>query len=659
MSGSESDGAGANLEYDDDDDNLDFVPVLSGSEEAETDGILTRSRTRSDGDGGSEDIGTSSSSSEDFDDEVGDLDDDDGSDSGWLSADSDDSEFLDSGEEEEAFWSALEGDLSSAMENPQFLQRVWPGQPPSADGEERRDELYAYYTLLKQAHQMDDFGMGGATAGSRRLKGSASCCAMEASEGKAIKYRVGSAGSGDAQTTTDRHINSSYDHCQVADSLLCHNFDGGEDDEVIVMKKKTLQLFVVNRKTGVAAKRSEVFIGVNPYTLARSSCGECIAVGGDLQVMLFTCDRQTKQIEYSSILVFMKRSQFLSEFPMANSARFGKISGRERLLVTNQNGNIYVFEVPTKAAVDAACEEGRDASSLYVCTHLYNNEWSGARRLAGLRVPGRAATAPDDEAGPVQSGAQHQAEYVHSSSVASWEVALRHARGRSLNPHEVYVTLSSASRELITAVIGKFPIALNCAELSPDGKWLAVVGDSQMVFVCPMDKVLEGRVMRYRTSSSTSRGEVFMPHVIKLSLPSKRTKSAGGVRFPDGVSHRPFSQYCKWNSESSLLAATSDNGNYVAVWSSVNWSLLKVFDYKNQRPCLPLCFVAGLESTLLWAEDIADSVTVGNARAPKRKDRAFLRLPERMDKRKRRLMAQAFNNIGGMPRDHAPIEGQR
>ena len=112
-----------------------------------------------------------------------------------------------------------------------------------------------------------------------------------------------------------------------------------------------------------------------------------------------------------------------------------------------------------------------------------------------------------------------------------------------------------------SAVIGKFPIALNCAELSPDGKWLAVVGDSQMVFVCPMDKVLEGRVMRYRTSSSTSRGEVFMPHVIKLSLPSKRTKSAGGVRFPDGVSHRPFSQYCKWNSESSLLAATSDNGN--------------------------------------------------------------------------------------------------
>ena len=105
---------------------------------------------------------------------------------------------------------------------------------------------------------------------------------------------------------------------------------------------------------------------------------------------------------------------------------------------------------------------------------------------------------------------------VFSSPISSWIEGLRQAN-RTLNPLELYVMLSSAQKELRTNVIGKFPIALNAAVPSPDSRYIAVVGDSQMVFICPLDKVIEGRVMKYKSPSSDT--DVFMPHVIRLKLP--------------------------------------------------------------------------------------------------------------------------------------------
>ena len=76
------------------------------------------------------------------------------------------------------------------------------------------------------------------------------------------------------------------------------------------------------------------------------------------------------------------------------------------------------------------------------------------------------------------------------------------------------------------------------------------------------------------------------------------------------------------------------------------------------RPCLPVAFAEGLEGCVCWAEDVGEAVNVGNVHA-NRKDRACLKLPDRMNRVKRKRMALAFNNIGGMSRNIPPIDGQR
>jgi len=121
---------------------------------------------------------------------------------------------------------------------------------------------------------------------------------------------------------------------------------------------------------------------------------------------------------------------------------------------------------------------------------------------------------------------------------------------------------------------------------------------------------------------------------------------------------RPFSQYCNWNASSTLVAASSDNGRYVCVWQTSNWTLVKMFDSSQRRPCLPLTFADNLDNVLLWAEDIASTVNVANVMVRnRRKDRALLKLPERISKKKREHFTKTINMMSGMKREL--IDGQR
>ena len=545
----------------------------------------------------------------------------------WWDEDEDESDDLYSEEEEEesAWWGPFEGDLSMwvHMMPPPFVERVWGSSPPSF--EEQEEEVYAYYTVLKQAHQTDESLSERGT--SKRLVGGDSCCVLESGKGEAITV-----GDGETSATT-RHITSSYDHCQVADSILCNCYDG-VNDEIVVVKKRMMHLYTVSRTSTVARKDADVYLGINPYTIARSANGECLVVGGDLHAMLFHYNREKRELKYSSILVFQRNQR--SEFPMANYATFGKVGGKERLLLTNQNGNIYIFEVPSRGEIEKRLAQGEDTSPLFMCTTFYDNVWNPPHAWSPTQI---------------SNSRESQVMTVGSTSVQSWIQTVNSSSNRAPNAFEVYVSLLSGQKELRTNVVGKFPIALNCAVPSADSKWLAVVGDSQMVFVCPLDKIMQGHIMKYKATAT----EVYMPYVIRLKLP-------GGKDLARKLQHRsearPYSQYCVWNDSSTLLAASSDNGNYVAVWSSSNWSLVKVFDYKKQGPCLSLRFVDGLDSSLLWAEDISESVSLGNVYCPKKKDRTFLKLPDRMDRKKRMRLSQAFNNFGaGM--NIPPILGQR
>ncbi len=408
-------------------------------------------------------------------------------------------------------------------------------------------------------------------------------------------------------------ISTSFSHFQVADALLCDCYDG-TNDELLLTKSKTLVLYVVPRDGKTARREASLHLGISPYTMARSSDGECIAVGGNCQVFLITYNRREKTLRYASVIVFHASNS--SDWPMANAVRFGRLGGKERLLVTNQNGSIYVFEVPRREEVEECLDEGRDASPLFMCTSFYDLPASlgqeGADRLAKL------------------------SKKVSVAPVETWVEGLR-----NLQSFELSRSLGAIARQqYATNVIGSFPIALNCAVPSPDGKWIAVVGDSPVVFICPADKVIEGRPVGLQ-DDPVSLPERF----IRLKLPATEE-----VR-------RPFSQYCNWNASSTLVAASSDNGRYVCVWQTSNWTLVKMFD-SSPRPCLPLAFADNLDSVLLWAEDIAGSVNVANTNVhSKKKDHALLKLPERISKKKREHFTRTINNLSSAHRE--VLQGQR
>ena len=605
------------------------IPELSGSEEPEGP-ITTRSRSRNTGT--EEGLESEELSSSDY---SSDMDEDD------EYMDEDDEEYLDSEEEEEAMWAAL---AHGSMLNPQFAQRIWGTREPTR---EQRDEFVAYFNVIRQADQMEDHtahGDGsvaesrGSGRRARSARRSPECCALESAEGQVVKAQYRRATSSreplPERSGPPHHISSSYGHFQVADGLLCNTYDG-VNDELVLVRSRALHLYTVPRapsEDGVLASEEEdLDLGINPYTMARSANGDLIAVGGECQIMIVTYNREKRALRYGAIIVFHNHSH-RAEMPYCNSVRFGKVGGRERLLGTNQNGNIYVFEVPSLADIETAHENQKDAAALFMCSSLYDNSWNPFW-----------ATSDD-------LGREAQTMRVFGVPVATWLDGIEHSTGQDLSQALPFI----ANMEMATNVIGKFPIALNCAVPSPDSKWIAAVGDSQMIFICPVDKIVEGRVMRYSRqvpgfASPSHREGVLVPHVIRLKLPVKFGNSRE-------FAQRPFSQYCNWNASSSLLAVSSDNAKYVAVFSVDNWQCLRVFD--SVRPCLPVAFLEGFDATLVWSEDIGSHVTVGNVGcAQKRKERCQMDLPERINRNKRKEFTRALNHLSGLTR--GPIDGQR
>jgi hypothetical protein len=522
-----------------------------------------------------------------------------------------DDDFDDSSDED-LVWTPTEGNI---------YQRLFNNREPT---QAQREELHAYIQVLRQSDQTDHQDeYPGSSRRSRSLaknnkptpsSRNVACCVLKSTKGDVIKEALGGEG-GEGERDTE-FIGSFFSHFQVADALLCDCYDGIHDELVVLSRNRTIKLYSLPRDSPscVATKEAELSLGVEPYTMARSSDGSFIAVGGECQIFLLTYNRAKKELKYAKIIVFHNNTRS-GDWPMANSVRFGKLGSRERLLATNQNGNVYVFEIPTIAEIEMCTEgeEKRDTSSLFMCSTLYDNSWSPSSSEVTL-------------------DRQMQSKEIYLASVATWQEAVENCAQMDISR----LLPSIANQTCLTNVIGQFPIALNCAVPSPDSKWIAVVGDSQMVFICPVDKVIEGRVKKYTTRTDETNS-VFIPFVIQLRLPNVEANTTANT------THRPYSQYCNWNSTSTLVAASSDNARYVAVWQVGTWSLIRVFD-NSPRPCLALSFVEGQENTLVWAEDISVSLNIGNVNISNaKKARASLKLPERINKKKRKHFTQTMN----------------
>ncbi|CAI5503391.1 unnamed protein product [Closterium sp. Naga37s-1] len=286
---------------------------------------------------------------------------------------------------------------------------------------------------------------------------------------------------------------------------------------------------------------------------------------------------------------------------MCNSVRFGTVGNWVRMLVAHQNGYLYLFTLPPPFQPATARHVGRSdwvfgAQSLEDARQMalearcrtsqggLENSEAGKQEGEALRravAAGDAATAASGAAtaavtaygggsagldlsmgaaeGSEGRAASAKAAAVASAAAAAAVPAHYPAGSVPLNvklnlrdlttvdmPTSAPVTIRSApagglvrtSARLVNA-IGPFPMPLNFALVSPNGEWIAVVGD--LAAVCVLD-----RACGFRVSGMASR---------RIPVASRSTR---------GAAHG--CQYLAWNPSSSLLAVSSDSLQAVYVW---------------------------------------------------------------------------------------------
>ncbi|CAI5524718.1 unnamed protein product [Closterium sp. Naga37s-1] len=158
---------------------------------------------------------------------------------------------------------------------------------------------------------------------------------------------------------------------------------------------------------------------------------------------------------------------------------------------------------------------------------------------------GRAASATAAAVASAAAAAAVPAHYPAGSVPLNVKINLRDLTTVDM-PTSAPVTIRSApagglvrtSARLVNA-IGPFPMPLNFALVSPNGEWIAVIGD--LAAVCVLD-----RASGFRVSGMASR---------RIPVASRNTR---------GAAHG--CQYLAWNPSSSLLAVSSDSLKAVYVW---------------------------------------------------------------------------------------------
>ncbi|KAK9815951.1 hypothetical protein WJX72_012487 [[Myrmecia] bisecta] len=132
--------------------------------------------------------------------------------------------------------------------------------------------------------------------------------------------------------------------------------------------------------------------------------------------------------------------------------------------------------------------------------------------------------------------------------------------------------------EITTTAIGEFSTPLNCAVASRCGRYLAAVGDAPEVHLLNAEKgysLDEGAVLPFGSIAH---------HPV------------------DDHERDPGAQYCAFNTDSSLLAVSSDAFRAVLVFDVARRQRVFCLNH-HRRPCLALSWLPDEPTMLAWAEE--------------------------------------------------------
>lgn len=274
---------------------------------------------------------------------------------------------------------------------------------------------------------------------------------------------------------------------------------------------------------------------------------------------------------------------FLSD-GMCNGVRWGRVAGRQRLLAADQSGYVYIFEQPEPGPSSSSASRGGSGAG----------GSNGDLRAEQLLCRGLGQPSPSRnwEMRPVNFfGAEQHALGARLSQQHAQPAAQQVPRaGPRLPERPVHAAAAGATKaapaealapNYMTAALGPYPAPCNLAEPSPDGRWIAVVGDTQAVFLVDQQAGFDWHPLRFDLVNPRAR------RWVQAHVENDRERGA---------------QYVAWNSSSSLLAVSSDA--LFAVFVFDPHSRQMVLRIENHiHPCLCIGFAPWDDRMLIYSEE--------------------------------------------------------
>ena len=339
------------------------------------------------------------------------------------------------------------------------------------------------------------------------------------------------------------------------------------------------------------------------HTFARSPCGSFLAVGGDEgELEVYEVLREGGSVRLDRVMMALIGVTYVDDgvagvdddfLAMNNSVRFCVIQGTLRLIVASQNRYVYILNIVTGDRRKIPPER-----PLYVSLLDSDGKYP-------WHSPSRPVD-PEQHLGSTRQWALNWWVVSPQSPAASLECL-----GPGMRGNDEIGTWHRGR----TDAIGPFRDPVNCAEVSPDGNWLAAVMDAHSVWVVPLSKRSWGKVKEF-SENPRPLDRICSPHEALKLFVRRGSRGSWAPGEHEEVLHDPTvtfdhsgygCQYCAWNPSSTLLAVSSDSLHVVNVFDvERHGTAVARFPY-HETPCLGLSFtpwgngVAG--ETLVWAQE--------------------------------------------------------
>eukprot|EP00892_Ulva_mutabilis_P010234 jgi/Ulvmu1/7583/UM038_0006.1 len=212
---------------------------------------------------------------------------------------------------------------------------------------------------------------------------------------------------------------------------------------------------------------------------------------------------------------------------MLNCIRFGSVAGVQRALVAGQNGGIYVFEIPPVPTVGKKPPAGAD----FIC-----------HSLRPPNAPGRFGSHTELMSDLLMGQQSNEHDETLKMPIVLEDTLVERMPDLREMTHAADVLRTPIVQECLseTRVLTRLSGAVNCAQPSPCGRWVAVLTDSMTVMLLP-------EALDYKLRCGML---LLWPDVGRPS----RTSTCIGC------------QYVAWSSDGQYLAVSSDSHKAVSIW---------------------------------------------------------------------------------------------